>query len=99
LPEQGEVDNLAAFIGRQYLIGQESGQTILPHLRLMKEHRYFWTATLQKERDRFVYNRALTRLSTLRSSSDMSKAEFVLRPASEDDEPRPFLCVFPSVAD
>lgn len=99
LPEQGEVDNLAAFIGRQYLIGRESGQRVLPPLRFMKEHRFFWTATLQKERDRYVYNRALTRLSTLTKSSDMSKAEVLSRPATEDNELRPFLCVFPSVAD
>lgn len=95
LPELSEVNTLASWISREFLLKpdtqqQESGLTA----RFMTEPRAFWTATVKQESDRYVFNRAIARLSTLRNLTDMSKAESVYVPATLDSKLRPFLCVF-----
>jgi hypothetical protein len=94
LPEISHLNDLADFLGRQYLLTLEAGNPQVFDARFMRDPRYFWTSTVRKEGDRFVYNRAIARLSTITDSSDISKADVILKTAGYDDYFRPFLCMF-----
>jgi hypothetical protein len=96
LPKLSEVNDLASWISLKYLRGLETGKPEVIDAKFMSEKRYFWTPTVEQESDRFVFNRALARVSTLVGSVDMSKADFMYRPALEDNKDRPFLCVYPA---
>lgn len=94
LPELSEVDGLASWISREFLLKPETHDQVSFEARFMREPRGFWTATVKQESDRYVFNRAIARLSTLHNLVDMSKAESVYVPATQDNKKRPFLCVF-----
>lgn len=95
LPELSEVNALASWISREFLLKPDTHQQGPGFsARFMHEPRAFWTATVKQESDRYVFNRAIARLSTLRQMVDMSKAESVYVPATQDSRLRPFLCVF-----
>jgi len=94
LPEVSHLNDLAESLGRKYLLSLEAGNPETIDARFMKYWSFFWTATVTKEDDRFVFNRAISRLSQLSKSNDMSKAETTYRPATDDNKKRPFLCVY-----
>lgn len=94
LPQVSHLNDLADFLAREYLRSVELGVPELFDARFMRESRYFWTSTVKKEGDRFVFNRAVARLSTIMRSSDMSKADVVMKSAGDDNNKRPFLCVY-----
>lgn len=92
LPTLGEVDILAEWLSKQFFV-DDTKATL--KARFMSEQKHFWTETVKADEGaRFIYKRALARLSHLEGSGDMAKAEAIYVPADQDKEFRPFLCVF-----